>query len=125
MPDPNFFQILESAGSPSVVVSGQFTTAGTSAPTGVVARGIPVANITRTGVGLYNIVLPWGWKSITPLGMPCGGTAGYQTGDATLRGITPASRLVQIAMVTKASPADTDTTGVTVYFSFLLEKKGT
>jgi hypothetical protein len=124
MPDPNFSQILDCAGSPSVVVYGQFTTAGTGAVTGVSCRGISNLQVSRTGVGLFSIVLPTGWKNFQPVGLECGGAAAALTAYPRLRSATQSTKTVVIATVTPAA-ADADTTAVTVYFTFLLEKKGT
>jgi hypothetical protein len=95
----------------------QFTTASTSAPTSQDSEG--VVTIARTGVGLFRITLPFACRKMQVI-LTAGGAAAAQTVDPVVRTISVTGPYVDIALVSKAAPADTETTGVTIYATLLL-----
>jgi hypothetical protein len=121
MPDHTFSQFLKAVGGNSEVVYCQFTTAGTGAVTGFSSQG--VVSATRTGVGTFELLLPRGWKYLLPVGLEYGGAAAAQVGRPSIRSITQATRKVVIATIeSDAAPIDIETTGVTIYCTFLLRQ---
>lgn len=120
MSDHNFTQYLKAVGGTTEVVYCQFTTAGTGAVTGFSGQG--VVSAARTGVGTIELTFPRGWKNIQPF-FAVGGAAAAQVGRPTLRSATPSTRKCVIATVeSDAAPVDIETTGVTVYCTFLLRQ---
>lgn len=118
MADLNFTQPLKCFGPWAQVHTCQFTTAGTSAITGFVGRG--VVSVTRTGVGTFDVLLPVGWKDFTPM-FTTGGAAAVQLARPTIRTSVVSTRKITIAMVeSDAAPIDIETTGVTVYCTFII-----
>lgn len=121
MPDMNFDQPLRCAGPWSKLVYCQFTTAGVSAVTAFSSEGIVSA--TRTGVGTFEILFPTGWKNLHPVGLTVGGAAAAQLGRPTIRSITQSTKKVVVATVeSDAAPIDIETTGVTIYCTFLMKR---
>lgn len=121
MTDHNYSQYLKAVGGTSEVVYCQFTTAGTSAPTGFSSSG--VVSVTRTGVGTFELLFPRAWKYLLPVGLEFGGAAAAQTGRPSIRSITSTTRKVVVATVeSDAAPIDIETTGVTIYCTFMLRQ---
>lgn len=121
MTDHNYSQYLKAVGGNSEIVYCQFTTNGTSAPTGFTSQG--VVSVTRTGVGTFELLFPRGWKNLQPVGTAVGGAAAAQLGRPSIRSITQATKKVVVAMVeSDAAPIDIETTGVTVYCTFMLRQ---
>jgi hypothetical protein len=119
MADHNFDQPLKCAGPWSKLVYCQFVTAGVGAITGFTSQGIVSA--ARTGVGTFELTFPTGWKNIQPVGLTVGGAAAVQLGRPTIRSITQSTKKVVVATVeSDAAPIDIETTGVTIYCTFLL-----
>jgi len=118
MADLNFTQPLKLFGPWAQVHTCQFTTAGTGAITGFVGRG--VVSVTRTDVGLFEVLLPVGWKDVTPI-FAVGGAAAAQVGRPTMRSATASTRKLVVATVeSDAAPVDIETTGVTIYCTFIV-----
>jgi hypothetical protein len=121
MTDHSFSQYLKAVGGNSEIVYCQFTTAGTGAVTGFTSQGIVSA--TRTGVGTFELLFPRGWKALLPVGLEFGGAAAAQTGRPSIRSITQSTKKVVVATVeSDAAPIDIETTGVTIYCTFLLRQ---
>jgi hypothetical protein len=125
MSDHVFERPVLNKGGDAIDVTFQFTTAGTSAPTGVAGKGVTSTGITRTGVGTFEVTLTEGWYALHPVGLVVGGAAAAQVGRPSIRSITRSTRKVVIAMVeSDAAPIDIESTGVTVYGTFRLTRVG-
>ncbi|HYC53626.1 MAG TPA: hypothetical protein VEL28_01635 [Candidatus Binatia bacterium] len=120
MADHNFSQYLKAVGGTTEIVYCQFTTAGTSAPTGFSSQG--VVSVARTGVGTFELTFPRSWKNIHPV-FATGGAAAAQLGRPTLRSATASTKKCVVATVeSDAAPVDIETTGVTIYCTFMLRQ---
>lgn len=85
----------------------------TSAPTVQLARG--VVSVTRTGVGVYDIVLAHKWKNLKVLFAVGAATATAITARPTWTTQTASTRTVTITLITTiASPAAGDMNGVVI-----------
>lgn len=88
-----------------------FTTANTAAPTVDNKKSQGIIGITRGGVGVFNIQLPWGMRNtdvqVTPFAYPAGATAHTWTA-AHVEG----SATVTITVRALASGNAADTTGL-------------
>lgn len=84
----------------------------TSAPTVQLSRG--VVSVTRTGVGVYDVVLAHKWKNLKCI-FSQGGAVAALTARPTKTSETPATRTVTVTLITTiASPAAGDMTAVTI-----------
>lgn len=120
MSDHNFTQYLKAVGGTTEVVYCQFTTNGSSAITSFSGQG--VVSASRTGVGTFELTFPRGWKNMQPI-FAQGGAAAAQLGRPSLRSSSPSTRKCVVAMTeADAAPVDIETTGVTVYCTFLLRQ---
>jgi hypothetical protein len=116
MGDNSFTQLKRANGDRKVDGWVQFTTASTSAVTGVDGEGYVTA--ARTGVGVFRITLPFACKSIIPK-VNQGGAAAAQLGTATIRAVSASGKTIDIAVVElDGTPADIETTGLTIYCEF-------
>lgn len=119
MPDQDFKSDVLVYGAIGRVAYCQFTTAGTGAVTGFTA-GNGVESVTRTGVGTFEITFAHTARAYHPVGMNVGGAAAVQLGRPSIRSTTLATKKVVVATVeSDAAPIDIETTGVTVYLTFL------
>jgi hypothetical protein len=119
MADQDFKSVPLVYGGQHRVAYCQFTTAGTSAPTGVTGRG--VTGVTRTGVGTFEVTLAHKATNVHPV-LTIGGAAAALLGRASVRSITLSTKKLVIATTeSDAAPVDIETTGVTVYLTVFCE----
>lgn len=119
MPDQDFKSPLALYGGNAKLAFCQFTTAGVGAVTSVSVGG-GVASVARTGVGTFEITMAYKATKYHPVGLEIGGAAAVQLGRPSIRSITLSTKKIVLAMVeSDAAPIDIETTGVTVYCTFL------
>lgn len=108
-------------GPPRYTAICQFTTAGTGAITGFAGQG--VVSVTRTGVGVFEALLAEGWIALQPRAPAISGAAAAQLGRPVITSITRSTRKVVITVVDfQATPAAVETTAVTIYCEFALQR---
>jgi hypothetical protein len=112
VPDNEFKQDNRVYGPLTFTSYVKFLCNNTSAPTVQLSRG--VVSVTRTGVGVYDVVLAHKWKNLKCY-FSQGGAVAALTARPTKTSEAVATRTVTITLITTvASPAAGDMTAVTI-----------